>query len=108
MVDSAGGDTFFRAVNVTRYGGRVVVYGGTLGDAKLRPFSLFWKQLDILGSSMGSPRDFAEMLALFDASTGSAPLKPAVDKVYAMDDVVAAAESVDKGAQFGKVLLAIA
>lgn len=102
VVDSAGGDTFFRAVNVTRYGGRVVVYGGTLGDAKLRPFSLFWKQLDIMGSSMGSPRDFADMLALFDGS-----IKPAVDKVYAMDDVVAAAKAVDKGAQFGKVILAI-
>jgi NADPH:quinone reductase-like Zn-dependent oxidoreductase len=108
VVDSAGGDTFFKAVNVTRYGGRVVVYGGTLGDAKLRPFSLFWKQLDILGTSMGSPRDFAEMLALFDPSTGSGHvIKPAVDKVYAMDEVVAAAESVDKGAQFGKVLLAV-
>ncbi len=109
VVDSAGGDTFFRAVNATRYGGRVVVYGGTTGDAKLRPFSLFWKQLDIMGSSMGSPRDFAAMLAMFDPAPGSgqAALKPAVDRVYAMDDVVDAATSVDQGAQFGKVLLAI-
>lgn len=102
VVDSAGGDTLSRAVNVTRYGGRVVIYGGTLGDAKIRPYSVFWRQLDIMGSSMGSPRDFAEMLSMFDGS-----IKPAIDKVYAMDDVVAAAESVDKGAQFGKVLLAI-
>jgi len=103
VVDSAGGDTLAKAVNITRYGGRVVIYGGTLGDAKIRPFSVFWKQLDIMGTSMGSPRDFAEMLAMFDGS-----IKPAIDKVYAMDDVVAAAESVDKGAQFGKVLLAVA
>jgi NADPH:quinone reductase-like Zn-dependent oxidoreductase len=103
VVDSAGGETLSKAINVTRYGGRVVIYGGTLGNATIRPYSVFWKQLDVLGSSMGSPRDFAEMLAMFDGS-----IKPAIDKVYAMDEVAAAAESVDKGAQFGKVLLAIA
>jgi NADPH:quinone reductase-like Zn-dependent oxidoreductase len=102
VVDSAGGDTLSKAINVTRYAGRVVIYGGTLGDAKVRPFSVFWKQLDIMGSSMGSPRDFAEMLAQFDGS-----IKPAVDKVYPMDDVVSAAQAVDAGVQFGKVLLAI-
>jgi NADPH:quinone reductase-like Zn-dependent oxidoreductase len=102
VVDSAGGDTLSKAVNVTRYGGRVVIYGGTLGDAKIRPYSVFWRQLDVMGSSMGSPQDFAGMLALFDGS-----LKPAVDRVYAMDEIVAAAEAVDKGAQFGKVILAV-
>jgi zinc-binding alcohol dehydrogenase/oxidoreductase len=102
VVDSAGGDTLSKAINVTRYGGRVVIYGGTLGDAKIRPYSVFWRQLDIMGSSMGSPRDFAEMLALFDGS-----LKPAVDRVYAMDDVIEAAEKMNGGEQFGKVVLAV-
>jgi zinc-binding alcohol dehydrogenase/oxidoreductase len=102
VVDSAGGDTLAKALNIARYGARVVIYGGTLGDAKIRPFSVFWKQLDVMGSSMGSPKDFAAMLAMFDGS-----IKPAIDKVYPMDEVVAAAESVDKGAQFGKVLLAV-
>jgi zinc-binding alcohol dehydrogenase/oxidoreductase len=103
VVDSVGGDTLSKAVNITRYAGRVVIYGGTLGDATIRPFSVFWKQLDIMGTSMGSPKDFAEMLAMFDGS-----IKPAIDNVYAMNDVVAAAEAVNKGAQFGKVLLAVA
>ncbi|HEY0382790.1 MAG TPA: NAD(P)-dependent alcohol dehydrogenase [Candidatus Elarobacter sp.] len=102
VVDSAGGDTLAKAINVTRYGGRVVIYGGTLGEAKIRPYSVFWRQLDIMGSSMGSPQDFAEMLALFDGS-----LKPAVDRVYAMDEVVEAAEKMNGGEQFGKVILAI-
>jgi zinc-binding alcohol dehydrogenase/oxidoreductase len=107
VIDSAGGDTFAKALNVARYGARVVTYGGTLGDAKIRPFSVFWKQLDILGSSMGSPSDFSAMLAMFDPSSPGPSIRPAVDKVYAMDDVVAAATSVDVGAQFGKVVLAI-
>ena len=102
VVDSAGGDTLAKAINITRYAGRVVIYGGTLGDAKIRPYSLFWRQLDIMGSSMGSPQDFVEMLAMFDGS-----LKPAVDRVYALDQVVEAAEKMNGGEQFGKVVLAI-
>jgi NADPH:quinone reductase-like Zn-dependent oxidoreductase len=86
----------------------VVIYGGTTGDAKVRPYSIFWRQLDVMGSSMGSPRDFAEMLAMFDPSTGSGQaIRPAVDTVYAMSEVVEAATAVDQGAQFGKVVLAV-
>lgn len=102
VVDSAGGDAFAKALNVARYGARVVTYGGTAAIASIRMFSLFWKQLDVMGSSMGSPADFAAMLALFDGS-----LKPAVDSVYGLDDVVQAAEKVNGGDQFGKVVLAV-
>jgi D-arabinose 1-dehydrogenase-like Zn-dependent alcohol dehydrogenase len=80
----------------------VVIYGGTRGDAKVRPFSIFWKHIDVLGTSMGSPSDFRAMLALFE--TG---LKPAVDQTFAMDDVAVAAQRVLDGDQFGKVVLAI-
>ena len=103
VVDSAGGDTLAKAVNVTRYGGRVVIYGGTLGDAKIRPFSVFWKQLDIRGSSMGSPKDFAAMLAMWDGS-----IKPVVDSVFPLAEIVAAAKKVEGGDQFGKVVVAVA
>jgi NADPH:quinone reductase-like Zn-dependent oxidoreductase len=102
VVDSTGGDTLTKSIDIIAPGGRVVVYGGTMGDAKVRPFSIFWKHMDILGTSMGSPSDFRAMLALFE--TG---LKPAVDRVYPMDDVVEAAQSVLAGTQFGKVVLAI-
>ena len=102
-VDCNGGEVFARSLDIARFGGRVVSYGGTNGDAKIRPFSIFWKHLSVLGSSMGSPSDFAGMLALFESG-----LKPVVDRVYPMDDVVAAAERVLKGEQMGKVVLAIA
>jgi zinc-binding alcohol dehydrogenase/oxidoreductase len=108
VVDSAGGETLSKAVRIMRYGGRVAIYGGTLGEAKIRPYDVFWKQLDILGSSMGSPRDFTQMLAMFDPSTSSGQaLKPIVDSTFAMNDVVAAAEKVNGGDQFGKVVLAV-
>jgi NADPH:quinone reductase-like Zn-dependent oxidoreductase len=102
IVDSVGGETFAKALNVARYGARVVTYGGTTGDAKIRPFSVFWKQLDIMGSSMGSPRDFSAMLAMWDGS-----IRPVVDSVFALDDVGDAARKVEGGDQFGKVVLAL-
>jgi NADPH:quinone reductase-like Zn-dependent oxidoreductase len=101
-VDSTGGETFSKSLDILRPGGRIVVYGGTQGDAKVRPFSIFWKHVDILGTSMGSPSDFASMLKLFEAG-----LRPVVDRTFAMSDVVAAAERVLAGEQFGKVVLAI-
>ena len=103
MVDAVGGETFGKAINAMRYGGRAVTYGGTTGDWKVRPFSVFWKQLDIMGSSMGSPRDFKEMLAMWDGS-----IKPVVDSVFPMDDIVTAAKKVAGGDQFGKVVVAVA
>ncbi|MBC5809993.1 MAG: zinc-binding dehydrogenase [Candidatus Eremiobacteraeota bacterium] len=103
VVDSSGGETFARCLDIARYGARVVTYGGTGGDAKIRPFSIFWKHLDVLGTSMGSPSDFEAMLRLFEGG-----LKPVVDRVYPMDEVVAAAERVLAGDQMGKVVLAIA
>jgi NADPH:quinone reductase-like Zn-dependent oxidoreductase len=102
VVDSTGGDTLTKSLDIVAPGGRVVIYGGTRGDAKVRPFSIFWKHIDVLGTSMGSPSDFRAMLALFE--TG---LKPAVDQTFAMDDVAVAAQRVLDGDQFGKVVLAI-
>jgi zinc-binding alcohol dehydrogenase/oxidoreductase len=103
VIDSVGGDTFAKALDVARPGARVVTYGGTTGDAKIRMFSVFWKQLDILGTSMGSPADFAAMLNLF--AEGS--LEPVIDEVVPIADVPAAAQRVLDGEQFGKIVVKI-
>ena len=102
-VDSVGGDTLSKALDIARYGSRVVVYGGTTGDAKVRPFSIFWKQLDVRGTSMGSPEDFRHMLRMFSKHK----LKPAVDQVFPMSDIAKAATRLADANQFGKVVLAI-
>jgi zinc-binding alcohol dehydrogenase/oxidoreductase len=103
IVDSAGGDTFAQCLDIARPGARIVTYGGTVPKANVRLFSIFWKHLDILGTSMGSPHDFSGMLALFTEGK----LKPAVDDVYAMTDAVVAAERMNSSMQFGKIVLAI-
>jgi NADPH:quinone reductase-like Zn-dependent oxidoreductase len=103
VVDSSGGETLAKAIDAVVPGGRIVVYGGTRGDATIKMFPLFWKHVSILGTSMGSPQDFAAMLALFE----SAELKPAIDRVYPMSEAVAAAEAMASSAQFGKIVLDI-
>ena len=104
VIDSIGGETFAKALDIARPGARVVIYGGTTGDAKIRPFSIFWKQLDVLGTSMGSPADFSAMLRLFAEGT----LEPAIDEVVDLAAVPAAAQRVLDGEQFGKVVVRVA
>ncbi|HUY40858.1 MAG TPA: zinc-binding dehydrogenase [Candidatus Dormibacteraeota bacterium] len=100
VVDSSGGETFSKALSVVRPGGRVVLYGGTHPEANVKLFALFWNELSVLGSTMGSPQDFGAMLALLEDG-----LKPAVDRVFSMTQIVAAMRRMDDASQFGKIVL---
>ena len=102
VVDSSGGETLRKALDVVRPGGRIVLYGGTNGDATIKPFPLFWKHVTILGTSMGSPQDFAAMLELFEDG-----LRPAVDGVFDLDDAIAAFSRLAAADQFGKIVLRV-
>jgi zinc-binding alcohol dehydrogenase/oxidoreductase len=102
IVDSSGGETLQKSLEVVRPGGRIVVYGGTTGDATIKLFPLFWKHVTILGTSMGSPQDFSAMLRLFDGG-----LKPAVDRVFDLADAVEAAQHLAASRQFGKLVLSV-
>lgn len=102
VVDSSGGDTLAKALDAVVPGGRIVVYGATNGEATIKEFPLFWKHVSILGTSMGSPQDFAAMLARFDGS-----LKPAIDRVYPLADAAAAAQRMASSHQFGKIVLRV-
>ncbi|HVS46811.1 MAG TPA: NAD(P)-dependent alcohol dehydrogenase [Verrucomicrobiae bacterium] len=101
-IDSSGGASLARAVGAVRPGGRAIIYGGTTGDVTLRPFSLFWHHVDLRGTSMGSPQDFRAMLALFEAD-----LKPAIDRVFPMSEIVPAAQRMLAAHQFGKIVITV-
>ena len=103
VVDSSGGDTLAKSLSAVRPGGRIVIYGGTRGDATMKLFPLFWNHVDIRGTSMGSPEDFRAMLELFARG-----VRPAIDRVYPMNEVVAAAQRMAMSEQFGKIILRIA
>jgi NADPH:quinone reductase-like Zn-dependent oxidoreductase len=102
-VDSSGGDTIAKSLDALRPGGRLAIYGGTRGEATIRLFPIFWKHLTIVGTSMGSPADFAAMLALVERSG----LQPAIDRVYPLDEIVEAAQRLARGDQFGKVVIKV-
>lgn len=103
VVDSSGGDTLNKALGLLRPGGRAVLYGGTRLESTIRIFPIFWNHLDIRGTSMGSPADFRAMLEFVTKHK----IRPAIDRVYAMDDAVAAAERMAAAAQFGKIVMTI-
>ncbi|HEX8326536.1 MAG TPA: zinc-binding dehydrogenase [Hymenobacter sp.] len=104
IIDSAAGEAFNSLVDAAAPGGRIVFYGGTLGNIpSLVPGKVFWKQLSILGSSMGSEQDFAAMLQ-FVTENG---IVPVVDEVLPLAEGEAALRRLEASKQFGKVVLKI-
>ncbi len=105
VIDSAGGDGFALFPAICNPGARIGFYGGSLGKVNglsLQP--LFWKQISILGSTMGSPAEFGEMLAF----VAKHKIVPVVDEVFALRDGNRAFEKMQGGGQFGKLVLDIA
>ncbi|WP_035560535.1 zinc-binding dehydrogenase [Hymenobacter sp. IS2118] len=104
IIDSAAGPAFNALLDAAAPGGRIVFFGGTLGAIpQLPPAKVFWKQLTILGSTMGSEQDFAAMLQLVTEKQ----IVPVVDEVFPLGDGEAALRRLEAGAQFGKVVLKI-
>ena len=103
IIDGAGGETFNKALDLVAPGGRVVSYGATLGAVpSLEVRRIFWKQVNVLGSTMGTPRDFAGMLQLY-----SDGMRPVVDHVLPLDQAPAAHRRMEDAQQFGKIVLKI-
>ena len=103
IVDGAGGETFNRGLDALKPGGRLVSYGSTLGAAQnVEVRRIFWKQLNVLGSTMGSPADFGAMLKLYESG-----MKPVVDKVFPLEQASDAHIRMEAGDQFGKIVLKI-
>jgi NADPH:quinone reductase-like Zn-dependent oxidoreductase len=103
VLDGAGGDTFNNALDLVAPGGRVVSYGATLGPVhQLEVRRIFWKQLNVLGSTMGTPRDFAAMLRLYEDG-----LRPIIDSVFPLEQASEAHRRMEQGEQFGKIVLKI-
>jgi NADPH:quinone reductase-like Zn-dependent oxidoreductase len=102
ILDSVGAATWRHNVRAAARFGRIVVYGATTGP-KLETDGrvLFWKQLDILGSTMSNRREFEDVMGL----VFSGALEPVVDVVLPLEQARAAHERLEAGAQFGKVIL---
>ena len=101
-VDSVGKAAHLSCIKSLARGGAYVTPGCTTGpDATTDLARLFWNQLRLLGSTMGSNEEFAEVTALFREGK----LSPVVDQVFKPDQCRAAYERLEAQDQFGKIAI---
>jgi len=104
ILDSAGGDGFLKLIELATPGGRIVFVGATSGIPSSFPMRrVFWKQLSILGSTMGSPKDFSQMIDFVK----SHQVIPIVSDVLSLSDAEHALRKMSDAEQFGKIVLQI-
>jgi len=102
VVDSVGEATWEKSLRSLTNGGRLVTCGATSGpNAMTNVNLLFWKQLEILGSTMGSRSELLDVLKL----VWNGQLKPVVDRVFPLSEAKEAHMLLEKGGQFGKLVL---
>jgi len=102
VMDTVGAATWPLDFAVVRRGGRIVICGVTGGAAAETPLNvLYWNQVSVLGSTMGSHEDFRQMLR---AAT-EAKLEPVVDSAAPLSRAVEAMARMEAGEQFGKIVL---
>lgn len=104
VIDSAGGEGFGKLIDLLAPGGRLVILGATRGNpAGLDLRKLFWKQASVVGTAMGSPEDFNAMLQFVEQHR----IAPVIDKIFPLSEAEAAANQMEEGQQFGKIVLSI-
>jgi len=105
VLDHVGAVTFKDSVRALRKGGRLVSPGATSGSiVELDMRYLYWRQISVIGSTMASQREFEEAMKLVFMGR----LKPVVDRVFPLADARAAHECLERGEQFGKIVLKVA
>jgi 2-desacetyl-2-hydroxyethyl bacteriochlorophyllide A dehydrogenase len=102
ILDSSGTATFGKSVRLLGLGGRLVTCGATTGPmAEIDLRSVFWKQLSILGSTMGIPQDLKDALAMWEQGK----LRVHIDSVLPLEKVRDAQARMAEAGQFGKIVL---
>ena len=104
VVETVGEATWARSLAAVRPFGRVVVCGATTGpNPPAQLHRLWWKQLTLLGSTMGTREDFLGAYELVRAGR----VRVHVDSVYPLADAAAAHARLESGEQLGKIVLSI-
>ncbi len=102
IIDSAAGKDFKELIELAKPGGRIVFYGGTNGNLpELLPAKIFWKQLDIKGSTMGSDKEFLQLVQFFEEFK----IKPVVSEFFSLLEAEKAIRRLDEPNQFGKIVM---
>ena len=102
VIDNVGRATFGDSMKVARRGGRLLTVGNTSGPkVEIDIRFIFSKQLHIIGSTMGSPQEFRDVMKF----VWDGKLEPVIDTVVPLADGAAAQERLQRGDQFGKIVL---
>jgi zinc-binding alcohol dehydrogenase/oxidoreductase len=104
VVEHVGEATWARSLASARTGGRVVVCGATSGpNPPAALHRIWWRELEIYGSTMGTPADFKGAYDLIAAGKA----RPVIDSVFPLAEARAAHERMERGDQLGKIVLRI-
>lgn len=104
VFDTVGSSTWPLDFHCVRRGGRIVLCGVTSGaKAEINLRTLYWKQVSIFGSTMGSIGDFKAMLEFVNTKK----LKPVIDSTWKLSEIQSAVKKMEEGKQFGKIVIEV-
>ena len=102
VLDSVGEAVWDACLRSLSVGGRLVTYGATTGaEGETEIRRIFWKQLSILGTTMGTPAQFREFMAVLFRGD----VKPVIHEVLPLDELRRAHEMLESGEVFGKLVI---
>jgi zinc-binding alcohol dehydrogenase/oxidoreductase len=102
IIDSALGDGFAKLPDICNPGARIIIFGGTAGNIpELNGRKIFWKQLQIIGTTMGTNEEFKAMVDFVNEHQ----IVPVVDEVFPLADAEKAIRKMTHSSQFGKIVL---
>jgi zinc-binding alcohol dehydrogenase/oxidoreductase len=104
-IDSFGGPSWEGALRALRTGGTLVSFGDTSGsETTLTTAEVYWQWRRVVGTTMGSPREYRAMLAHVE----KASWRPVIDSTFPLERIDEAARRLSSNERFGKVVLSIA
>ena len=102
VIDSAGGAGFGALLDLAAPGGRIAFFGATRGSVpELALRKVFWRQISLLGTTMGSPADWSAMTDFVARHR----LKPVISDVLPLERGPEAFDLMERGGQFGKIVI---
>lgn len=104
IIDSAAGNHFGKLIELAVPGGRIVNFGRTAGPmSEINMRQVYWKQLSILGSTMGTRDEFLSMINMMESRN----IVPVIDKQFSLSEINEAFEYMKSQNHFGKITIKI-
>ena len=108
IIDGAGGEIVKRAMRFTKQGGVIVSYGMTLGPQVSYSMAAVLRNIDLRGSTMGSRKEFSEMVAFVREKKVVPVVSRVVEGLGNLEGVESLFQEMEKGSQFGKLVIRVA